>query len=224
MSGEGPCSLDREWGKLARAFGATPIADGRTQAEDDEQLCRQARLMQQHLDFANKRVLELGCRDGRHSILAAEMGASECLAVDARSAAFPHHDVAHPQVHYLCADVRLMDLRAHGSFDAILCFGLLYHLPDPFALIEQMAASNVRTIVISTHCGFTAARHPRGYWGQWIRDGLNETDGMEDAMAFRPTKYELIHALEDAGLTVVVCRDYYTGGGEGVFVVAQNDR
>jgi SAM-dependent methyltransferase len=78
-----------------------------------------------------ERVLEIGCGAGRFTEVLLETGA-EVWAVDASSAV----DAAranlgeHERLHLLQAD--LFDLPfAPGSFDRVLCYGVLQHTPDP---------------------------------------------------------------------------------------------
>jgi SAM-dependent methyltransferase len=78
-----------------------------------------------------ERVLEVGCGAGRFTEVLLETGA-EVWAVDASSAV----DAARanlgdlPQLHVVQAD--LFDLPFEpGSFDRVLCFGVLQHTPDP---------------------------------------------------------------------------------------------
>jgi SAM-dependent methyltransferase len=80
-----------------------------------------------------ERVLEVGCGAGRFTEVLLDAGA-EVWAVDASSAvdAARANLGAHPRVHLAQAD--LFDLPfAPGSFDRILCFGVLQHTPDPRA-------------------------------------------------------------------------------------------
>jgi SAM-dependent methyltransferase len=92
-------------------------------------------------DLRGETVLEVGCGAGRFTeILAA--GGAEVWAVDATSAIDAAYETVgeRPNVHLLQAD--LFDLPfAPGSFDRVLCYGVLQHTPDPraafLALVEQ---------------------------------------------------------------------------------------
>ncbi len=82
-------------------------------------------------DLTGQSVLELGCGAGRFTEVLLDAGA-EVWAVDASSAV----DAAranlgeHERLHLAQAD--LFDLPfAEGTFDRVLCFGVLQHTPDP---------------------------------------------------------------------------------------------
>ncbi|HEX6557893.1 MAG TPA: methyltransferase domain-containing protein [Longimicrobiales bacterium] len=81
--------------------------------------------------FRGKAVLEGGCGKGRHTVLAAEFGAKDVVAVDlgeAVEAAFAntrHLD----NVHIVQADLNNPPVRPH--FDYAFSVGVLHHLPDP---------------------------------------------------------------------------------------------
>jgi SAM-dependent methyltransferase len=98
-------------------------------------------------DLGGETVLEVGCGAGRFTeILAA--GGAEVWAVDATSAIDATHETLgdQPNVHLLQAD--LFDLPFEpGSFDRVLCYGVLQHTPDPraafLALVEQVRPGGV---------------------------------------------------------------------------------
>jgi SAM-dependent methyltransferase len=87
------------------------------------------------LDLAGKRVLDVGCRDGLLSFEAERLGAAEVVGID--------NDLSRGAVEllipYLRSRVRmhlmnLLDLRpeSFGTFDVVVCAGVLYHLRYPF--------------------------------------------------------------------------------------------
>lgn len=85
-------------------------------------------------------VLEVGCGAGRFTeVLAATR--AEVWAVDATHAidACRHTVRDSPNVHLLQAD--LLDLPFEpGSFDRVLCYGVLQHTPDPRAAFRALVA------------------------------------------------------------------------------------
>jgi SAM-dependent methyltransferase len=92
------------------------------------------------------RILDLGAFEGGHSIaLAWSPGVKEVVAVEGqeqnfRRAAFVIDLYEQRNVTLLHRDVRTLDLATLGTFDAVFCSGLLYHLPEPWKLIERCAA------------------------------------------------------------------------------------
>ena len=96
---------------------------------------RQARLRNlfAHVDprgLAGRRVLELGCGTGELGQAFVEHGAN-VVSIDARPAFVAELRTRYPRRDAHVGNLETMDLRALGRFDAILCFGLLYHLATP---------------------------------------------------------------------------------------------
>jgi hypothetical protein len=53
-----------------------------------------------------------------------------------------------PNLRFVLDDVR--NIREHGTFDAVLCAGLLYHLDRPVAFVHTLAGVTTRLLIIST--------------------------------------------------------------------------
>lgn len=93
------------------------------------------------VDFRDKTVLDIGCRDGLFSFEAEKRGAREILAIDndlslgARDVLVPHF-----QSKVKFEELSLYDLNpeTHGCFDIVLCLGVLYHLRYPFWGLKRM--------------------------------------------------------------------------------------
>lgn len=86
-----------------------------------------------HLDaaaLAGRRILELGCGTGELGQAFVERGAI-VVSVDARPAYIAELRARYPGREAHVADLETMDPSALGRFDAVLCFGLLYHLATP---------------------------------------------------------------------------------------------
>jgi len=90
-----------------------------------------------------KTILELGALEGAHSfIMAQHPGVKRVVALEGREAnlrkaRFLQKLLQIPNVEFAQANLEHTDLRGVGDFDAIFCCGLLYHLPEPWKLIEQ---------------------------------------------------------------------------------------
>ncbi|HSH40099.1 MAG TPA: class I SAM-dependent methyltransferase [Chthoniobacterales bacterium] len=100
----------------------------------------------QFLHFAPEaeRILELGALEGAHSVLlAAERHVKQVVAIEGRGpnirkAELVKRLLSAGNVEFVEANLEATDLTNLGRFDAVFCSGLLYHLPEPWELIEQL--------------------------------------------------------------------------------------
>lgn len=97
------------------------------------------------------RVLDLACRTGAFSVALGGQG-MKVLGIEGRQ---DNLDEApeHPNVTYELADVRLLSRQRHGTFDVVLCLGLLYHLDAQGALnlLRAMAEVTTGMAILDTH-------------------------------------------------------------------------
>ena len=98
--------------------------------------------------LAGKRVLELGCATGELGQAFVERGAT-VVSVDARPAFIAEVRARFPGREAHVADLETWDCHSFGPFDAILCFGLLYHLATPADFLAQCART-CSTIYLET--------------------------------------------------------------------------
>ena len=91
-------------------------------------------------------ILELGSLEGAQTFLLAERpGIRRVLALEGRErnlrkARFVQELLQVGNVEFAQANLEHTDLAKFGKFDAVFCCGLLYHLPEPWKLIEQLPA------------------------------------------------------------------------------------
>ena len=81
--------------------------------------------------FRDRRVLEGGCGKGRHTVLAAEFGAKDVVAIDLSDAVDAAYANAggHPAVHIVQADLEHPPVKQ--LFDYAFSIGVLHHMPHP---------------------------------------------------------------------------------------------
>jgi len=90
-----------------------------------------------HLDVAalnQKRLLEVGCGTGEIGQAFVEAGAS-VVSIDARAEYIAEIEQRFPGRPAYVVDLEQWDPAAVGQFDAIVCFGLLYHLAEPLRFL-----------------------------------------------------------------------------------------
>ena len=186
---------------------------------------RRARINQLVADFARKplsqsRILDLASLEGDFAAEFAVRGA-EVLGIEGRrtnldraSAQFPL-----PNLKFVQDDVRHLSRERYGSFDIVLCLGILYHLdaPDCFRLLESVAEVCTGFAVIDTLIGFerdeVVSYKGNEYWGRYFTEydstpspeqmEKNAGSSMGNLRSFWPTKPSLVNAIIDAGFNSV---------------------
>lgn len=104
--------------------------------------------MERFLRFAPtaETILELGALEGAHTFMLGERpGVKRVLALEGREqnlrkARFVQDLLQARKVEFAQANLEEADLSALGEFDVIFCSGLIYHLPEPWKLIEKLPA------------------------------------------------------------------------------------
>jgi len=101
-------------------------------------------------------ILELGALEGAHTfILAQRPGVKRVVALEGREfnlrkARFVQELLNVPNAEFAQANLENTHVAAFGTFDAVFCSGLIYHLPEPWKLISQLSALAPR-LFIWTH-------------------------------------------------------------------------
>jgi SAM-dependent methyltransferase len=100
--------------------------------------------------------LDLGAADGYEARAVAARGAARVVAVEGKDEAFELARAAqdylrleHHEVRKL--DVRRIDTYGLGDFDVVLCFGLLYHMENPFNVLKRICRVTRELLLLETH-------------------------------------------------------------------------
>jgi SAM-dependent methyltransferase len=169
------------------------------------------------------RVLDLGCLEGLYAIEFALQGA-EVVAIEGREAniekaRFAKETLALDKLELIQDDVRNLSAEEFGSFDLVLCIGLLYHLdaPDVFVFLEQLGSVCTRLAIVDTHIAL-AARATRDYRGRqyaglsFVEHSPAASDeereqhlwaSLDNIESFWPTEPLLLRALSKVGFTTI---------------------
>jgi tRNA (mo5U34)-methyltransferase len=102
-----------------------------------------------------RRVLDLGCNAGFWSLAAIEAGADFVLGVDAQQGYIDQAELVFEAkgvdpARYRFERANVFEHELGGSFDVVLCLGLLDHVCRPFELFERMSRTAAELIVIDT--------------------------------------------------------------------------
>ncbi|HEY3248755.1 MAG TPA: class I SAM-dependent methyltransferase [bacterium] len=170
--------------------------------------------------LVGKRVLDLGCNAGFWSLLAVQAGCAEVVGIDARQMhieqanfVFEVKQVPAARYRFICGDVYQTLTADIGTFEVVLCLGLLYHLDKHLELLELISKLNSDLLVIDT------ALSLRG--GPVLEIRLEDTDdprrAWEKTMVMLPSRDALEVMLSYLGYRSVVLKPKFTDytGSEG---------
>jgi SAM-dependent methyltransferase len=98
------------------------------------------------------RVLELGPLEGAHTYQLEKLGAASVLAIEANAEAFLKCLITKEitglrTTTFMHGDFSEYLKEANERFDLVFCCGVLYHMPDPLALIQSIAKITERCFV-----------------------------------------------------------------------------
>jgi tRNA (mo5U34)-methyltransferase len=155
------------------------------------------------------RTLELGCLEGGHSVEIARhadrVTAIDCRPDNIERAKFVASFLGRRNIDFILADLETFPLASLGTFDVIFNVGLLYHLPEPWRLVADLAKL-APSMFLWTH---TAAPNAKlvergGFIGQVYQEGgaADPLSGLSDT-SFWPTPDELERMLHQAGFTQI---------------------
>jgi tRNA (mo5U34)-methyltransferase len=137
------------------------------------------------------RVLDVGCAEGFFSFEAERRGAAEVVSLD--------FDADCVRRFALCAEAlgsrnvaRVMsvydlDPSDLGTFDLVMFFGLLYHLPDPLLVMKKVAAMASGTVLVQSWSMETRGKLRGIPLARFYPQGLSS--GPKMAPIFDPTVY-----------------------------------
>lgn len=156
------------------------------------------------------RVLDLACLEGMYGLEFAAHGA-EVVATEGREGNADRVRAAaekqNPERYELYVeDVRELSPDSHGTFDLVLCLGILYHLggEDVLRLAKAVADCSTRAAFFRTAVGLSDRASVNGYRGFEYPEPPTGWSSMGNKTSFWPTKPSLLNMLLDVGFTTVM--------------------
>lgn len=173
-------------------------------------------VLQRLRDAGLATAIDVGCGVGDLTVRLADMGFS-ATGIDGRRGNVDEARRRHPGIPFLAADVDEMSVH---SRDLVFCFGLLYHMEDPFRSIRRLAASTGRILLLET----IVLDDPRCDMRMVDECGLDD-QGLRQ-VAFHMSEDCLLRMLRHAGLPqmAVVGRVLHAAGTCRAIVAAGRER
>jgi SAM-dependent methyltransferase len=94
-------------------------------------------------------ALDMGCGVGYYSAMLQGLGL-QVTATDARAENIAEARNRHPGIDFRVADAEDPSLAALGTFDLVVCFGLLYHLENPMRAIRNLRALTGKLLILQS--------------------------------------------------------------------------
>jgi len=146
--------------------------------------------------LALKSALDVGCGVGYFSAFLRDMG-FRVVALDGRRENIEEAQKRFPDIEFYHLNIEEPSVQRLGSFDLVLCFGLLYHLENPFAAMRNLHALTNKLLLIESMC--VPANEPILY----LRDEGQSQDQSLNFVAFYPSESCLSKMCYRAGFPFV---------------------
>lgn len=167
-------------------------------------------------------ILELGSLEGGHSFaLARHPQIDRVVAVEGREAnvekaSFVKELMAVRNVEFVTANLEDVELSKLGKFDAVFCVGLLYHLPRPWKLLDQVADVSANLFIWTHYAAKEETELENGVKGRWYRElGVRDPLSGLSVQSFWPTLESLKDMLMQNGFGSVRIIDDHPGHPHG---------
>jgi len=141
-------------------------------------------------------ALDAGCGVGHFSGLLRQMGL-RVTAFDARRENVEEARRRQPGVDFHVADAEELRPEEFGTFDLVLCFGLLYHLENPVRAVRRLRAMTGKVLLVESVC--VPGRSPLLH----LRDESVSPDQALNSLACYPSEGALVKMTYRAGFPAV---------------------
>ncbi len=143
-----------------------------------------------------KTALDAGCGIGFFSSLLEECGLT-VRAFDGRQNNVEEASVRHPGIPFSQGDIEDSSILGLGTYDLVLCFGLLYHLENPMRAIRHLRALTGKILLLESMCVASDAAY------MLLRDEpRNDSQSLTD-LAFYASEGCIVKMLYRSGFSSV---------------------
>lgn len=139
---------------------------------------------------------DVGCGVGYFSGFLEEHG-FDVVGFDARSENVKEARRRYPGIEFHLANVEEPSVLQHGSFDLVLCVGLLYHLESPLRALRNLAAMANQLLLIESYAT------PQKETAFYLREEPHLEDQSLSTLALYPSESSLIKICYKAGFSSV---------------------
>jgi tRNA (mo5U34)-methyltransferase len=168
--------------------------------------------------LAGKRVLDLACNAGFWSLCAVRAGCDYVLGIDGRQMhidqaefVFEVEEVERDRYDFVVGDIFETDLRRFGTFDVVLCLGLMYHVSKHMNLMEKISEVNDDILIVDS----TLSKAPGSVLELQRQDPDSYMSAVDYGLAMKPTKQAVRDLVEEFGYSVVTLEpDFRNEKGE----------
>lgn len=146
--------------------------------------------------FKISSAVDVGCGVGYFSKFLHDFG-FRVTGIDGREGNVEESRRRYPDITFLSANAEDLHPEELGSFDLVLCFGLLYHLENPFRVIRNLYSIAQQVLLVESMCA--PGTSP-------VLELLDEYKGVNQGLnhvAFYPTESCLVKMLYRAGFPFV---------------------
>jgi tRNA (mo5U34)-methyltransferase len=151
-------------------------------------------VVRQQMDLTS--AVDVGCGVGDFSKFLSGIG-FRVVAVDGREENAREGQRRYPEISFLARNAEDLPVSEMGSFDLVLCFGLLYHLENPFRAVRSLYSLTDKILLVETMCA--PGSHPSM---ELLDEFVSENQGL-NYVAFYPTEACLVKMLYKAGFPFV---------------------
>jgi len=178
--------------------------------------------------LAAKRVLDLACNAGFWSLAAVRAGCDYVLGIEGRQMhvdqanfVFDVKEIEKDRYGFVLGDIFETDLRQFGTFDVVLCLGLMYHVSKPMELLEKISEVNDDVLIIDS----TLSKAPGSFLELRGQNPNSYMSAVDRTLAMHPTKQAVRDLAEEFGYSVVTLEpDFRDEDGEPAWTGGQDYR